>query len=66
MEDYEKHVIDSLSSNKQDLSISYCGQYIDLFEFAFTDAEHMLNSIKTNGRLLCCPKCKVSIFKLLE
>ena len=65
MEDYEKHVLDTVKSDpKKHIKITYCGQRVS--EFCFVDAEHMLNELKREGCLLPCPECKKVILKLLE
>lgn len=65
MQDFEKHIINERQSNLNGYKTAYCGASVSM-DFAFLNAEHVLNTIEDEGRLKPCPKCKETILKLLN
>lgn len=42
-------------------TLARCGRPIQVFDFAFTSADHALGNHAHQGRLVCCPECAAAI-----
>lgn len=62
----KKHIISERTSNENNSKTSYCGKKLTQFDWAFQDAEHAINSIKSGSYIEVCENCKKEIIKTLQ
>jgi len=48
------------------LKTSWCGEQLSSFDLLFQDIDHATYSVMNGSRLIPCPECVNSIFKLLK
>lgn len=48
------------------LKTSWCGEQLFNFDWSFQDIDHAAYSVMSGGRLVPCPECVNSVFKLLK